>query len=247
MPTFGSFCEPVSALSHLLAAVVAILAAPFLLRRARGDTGSMVSIGIYTFCLVFLLAMSGTYHTQFHSTEGRAFFQRLDHAGIWLLIAGCFTPPHVMLFRGRWRWLILLVVWVVAAVGMVFKLALPIDVLPRWLNVSLYIGVSLIGVASVIQLIRHHGVRLVWLLFVCGGVYIGGAACYLFRGPVVYAGVVGYHELWHLAVVAGATCHWIWVFRITGSRSTLAIELPLPQPALQPTLQPALQPVDNRP
>ena len=184
----------------------------------------MTAITIYTFCLVFLLAMSGTYHAQSHSTAGRALFQRFDHAAIWLLIAGSFTPPHVMLFRGRWRWLILLVVWAIAAAGIGFKLTLPIDVIPRWLNVSLYIGVSLLGVASVVQLIRHHGVRVVWLLFVCGGVYIGGAMCFLFRAPVVLPGVLGHHEIWHLAVVAGATCHWIWVFGITGKRGDLKIE-----------------------
>ena len=207
-----------------MAAIVALAATPALLRQARGDRGAQVAIGIYAFCLVFLLAASGVYHGQFES-PGRFFLQRLDHAGIWLLIAGSFTPPHVMLFRGRWRWLILALVWTLALGGVALKLTLPISYLPRWLSVGLYVAVSLLGVASVVRMIRQHGVRTVWLLFVCGGVYIGGAACFLFRVPgTLLPGVFGYHELWHFAVIGGASAHWIWVYRITARRLDLIVE-----------------------
>lgn len=243
MTPLGFLFEPVSSLSHLLAAVVALAAAPALLRQAGGHRSSQLAVGVYTFCLVFLLAASGLYHGQFES-PGRFFLQRLDHAGIWLLIAGSFTPPHVMLFRGRWRWLVLTVVWTVALAGVAFKLALPINSLPAGLNVALYVGLSLLGVASVVRLMRHHGARTVWPLFVCGAVYLAGAMCFLFHIPgALLPGVFGHHELWHLAVIAGAASHWLWVYQITGRRLDLAIEPRLaPASDLSSALRPALSP-----
>ena len=100
---FIGFSDPISSWSHLLAAPVAFLGGYFLFKRGRGNKVRLFALGLYTFSLIFLFSMSGVYHLLDRGGAARSVLQRLDYAGIWILIAGTFTPIHTILFRKAWR------------------------------------------------------------------------------------------------------------------------------------------------
>jgi channel protein (hemolysin III family) len=115
------FSDPFSSMSHLLGTFVFFILGLRLIFLARVHADWIVAVSIFTFTVVFQLSMSGVFHLLDHGTAGRVVLQRLDHAGIFALIAGTFTPIHTILFRGFWRWGILLLIWSVAIIGISLK------------------------------------------------------------------------------------------------------------------------------
>jgi channel protein (hemolysin III family) len=207
------FSDPFSSLTHLLGAGVFACLTPSLLLKGRGDPRRLASLAVFAFSVVFLLAMSGTYHLLSPGTGGRAVLQRLDHSAIFVLIAGTFTPLHAILFHGAWRWTPLLVLWVVAAAGVTLKAAFFGDT-PEWLGLLLYLGMGWLGVVSAAELWRRHGGRFLRPLALGGVAYTAGALLEFLRWPVAIAGVIGPHELFHVFVLIGAASHWrfVWTF-----------------------------------
>ena len=207
------FSDPVSSLTHLLGAGAFACLTPSLLLKGRGDPLRVASLGVFAFATVLLLAMSGTYHLLTPGTGGRAVLQRLDHAAIFVLIAGTFTPIHFILFRGAWRWAALLVLWASAAAGVTLKSAFFGDT-PEWLGLLFYLGMGWLGIVSGSELWRRHGARLIRPLVLGGVAYTTGAVLEFLRWPVVVAGVIGPHELFHVMVLVGAGFHWRFVWFI---------------------------------
>src|SRR5262245_27015252 len=115
------FHEPFSAISHLFGAVLFAFMTLLVLRRGRGDTGRMIYLGVFAFSSVFLMAMSGVYHMMIRGGAAYQVMERLDHAAIFVLIAGTFTPAHGILFRGILRWLPLVLIWGCAITGITLK------------------------------------------------------------------------------------------------------------------------------
>jgi channel protein (hemolysin III family) len=207
------FSDPVSSLTHLAGAGVFACMTPFLLIRGRGGAWRVASLAVFAFSTVALLSLSGTYHLLPPGTGGRAVLQRLDHAAIFVLIAGTFTPLHVILFRGAWRWAPLGVLWASAAAGVTLK-SVFFGGTPEWLGVLFYLVMGWLGAVSGAELWRRHGARLVRPLLLGGVAYTAGAALELLRWPEAVAGVIGPHELFHVFVLLGAGLHWrfIWLF-----------------------------------
>jgi channel protein (hemolysin III family) len=170
----------------------------------------MTFLGIYAFSCVLLLSLSGVYHLLTPGGEGRAVLQRLDHGAIFVLIAGTFTPVHGILFRGRTRSVPLVLIWSAAATGIVLKSVFFGD-FPEWLGLSLYLGLGWVGVASGIVLWCRFGPAFVRSLVWGAVAYTGGAMLEFLRWPVLFAGVVGPHELFHAAVLTGVGFHWRFV------------------------------------
>ena len=83
-----------------------------LIARGRGDARRVISLAVFAFSCVLLLSLSGVYHLLSPGTRGRGVLMRLDHAAIFVLIAGSFTPVHVILLRDRWHWHLLAWIWV---------------------------------------------------------------------------------------------------------------------------------------
>jgi len=201
------FADPVSSISHLVAAVWFALAAVSLLRSARGQRGRMLALGIYSGSVVLLFAMSGVFHMLPHDTGGRTVLQRLDHASIFVLIAGTFTAVHGILFRGWLRWGVIAFVWVVAATAIPLKTVF-FNEMPEWLGLTLYLSFPWIGFVSGFLLWRRRGVHYVASLVLGGVAYTVGAVLEFQRWPNPWPGVVQAHELFHFAVIAGAVLHW---------------------------------------
>jgi channel protein (hemolysin III family) len=206
------FSDPVSSLTHLLGAAVFACLTPFLIVKGRGNPWRIASLAVFAFSTVLLLSLSGTYHLLSPGTAGRAVLQRLDHGAIFILIAGTFTPLHVILFRGVGRWPPLLVLWAAAAVGVTLK-SVFFDDLAEWLGLVLYLGMGWLGAISATAIWRRHGARFLLPLLLGGAAYTAGAVFEFLRWPVAVAGVVGPHELFHVMVLLGAAFHWRFVWR----------------------------------
>lgn len=203
------FTEPVSSLSHLAGAGLFFVLGVFLVRRGRGSWARVLSLSVLVFSAVFLLSMSGTYHL-LDQHAGREVMRRLDHAAIFVLIAGTFTPCHAILFRGFLRWGALALIWIAAINGIVFKMIFFRDI-PEWLGLSFYLSLGWLGLISGTLVIRRYGFRFVKPLLFGALAYTAGALLEFLRWPVLIEGVLGPHELFHLAVLAGLGWHWAFV------------------------------------
>jgi hemolysin III len=133
--------------------------------------------------------------------------RRLDHAMIFLLIAGTYTPVGLLVLQGTLARVVLAVVWGGAAAGIVLELAW--TTAPRWLGGTVYLALGWVAVVAMPQLFGRLGLA-GGLLLVAGGLgYSAGAAAYALRRPDPVAAVFGYHEVFHLLVIAGVTAHFL--------------------------------------
>jgi channel protein (hemolysin III family) len=205
------FSDPFSSLSHLLGAGIFAFAGVALLRRGQGSASRLLVLGIFVFCCVFLLSVSGVYHLLTPAGAGRQISQRLDHAAIFALIAGSFTPVHWILFMGWGRWGALILIWALAITGIALKIIF-FDSIPEWLGLTFYLGLGWIGLASGVLLWRRYGFALVKPLLYSGLAYSVGGLLEFLRMPVLIPGVIGPHELLHIGVLAGIGFHFQFLF-----------------------------------
>ncbi|NOY16631.1 MAG: DNA-binding protein [Gammaproteobacteria bacterium] len=208
------FSEPFSSISHLLAAMLFSLAGLVLLFRSRGSHGRFYSISIFVFTVVFLLSMSGVFHLLEPGGEPRSIMRRLDHAAIFTLIAGTFTPIHILLFSGWRRWSVLAVVWFVAIAGISVK-TVYFNELPEWVGLTLYLSMGWIGALSAVFIFHLHGGRYLVPLIAGAIAYTVGAVLEFLRMPTLIEGVIGPHELFHIFVVLGIGFHWLLIAKIS--------------------------------
>jgi len=153
------FADPFSSMLYLLGAAAFCVPGFFLVARGRGSAGRVVSLSLFVFSVVFLLSISGVYHLLDAGGGARRVLQRLDHAGIFLLIAGSFTPVHMIMFTGWLRWGFLGLVWALAVTGATLT-AVFFDRIPEWLSLGLYLGLAWFGLVSGVLLMRRFGFRL---------------------------------------------------------------------------------------
>jgi hemolysin III len=205
--------DPVSAATHLAACLFAAYAAPLLCRLAGSDRVKRLSLAVFGATAILLYAASGLYHAIPMPPDSATvdIFRRLDHSAIYLLIAGTYTPVFAVLLTGRPRTVLLTVVWLLAAAGVASKwlLAAP----PEGLEVGLYLGLGWLAVIPAHALYRAVGWRgMSWA--VGGGLcYTGGAMLELAKWPVLVSGLVGWHEVFHVCVMAGTVLHAIFMAR----------------------------------
>ncbi|TNF99306.1 MAG: DNA-binding protein [Gammaproteobacteria bacterium] len=208
--TIPGFSEPVSSLSHLGAALFFFILSFVLIYRHSSSSLKIIAILIMAFSSVLLLSMSGVYHLLDPSGVGRAVLQKLDHAAIFVLIAGTFTAVHLVMFRGVWRWGMIVLIWLFACVGITLK-SIFFNDFPEWLSLSIYIGLGWLGVISAVQLWRYYGLAMIKPLFYGGVAYSVGAVIDFLQQPVLIGGVIGPHEIFHFAVLAGIGFHWAFI------------------------------------
>lgn len=205
--------EPFSGLSHLAGAVLAVAGLISLLAMAvaAGSVERAVASGVYGGSLVALYAASSLYHLLPVSEAATYRLRKLDHAMIFVLIAGTYTPVCLLALEGAWRWGLLGAVWTLALGGVALKLR-RVGSHP-WLTVSLYLGLSWMSLAALPVLLQALPVGALFWIVAGGIVYSAGAIVYAARRPDFFPGVFGHHELWHLFVIAGSACHFWAVAR----------------------------------
>jgi hemolysin III len=191
--------------SHQYAFFASLLLGAALVVGASG-AAERTSAVVFATALATMFGVSALYHRITWRPRARLWMRRLDHAAIYLLIAGTYTPFALLALTDVWRWTILPVVWGGALVGIVLKLAW-VDA-PKWLAVTTGIALGWIGVVALPQLWAHAGLTGVGLLLAGGVLYTGGAIVYALRRPDPVPAVFGYHELFHALVIAAAACQY---------------------------------------
>jgi hemolysin III len=191
--------------SHQYAFFASLLLGAALVVGASG-AAERTSAVVFATALATMFGVSALYHRITWRPRARLWMRRLDHAAIYLLIAGTYTPFALLALTDVWRWTILPVVWGGALVGIVLKLAW-VDA-PKWLAVTTAIALGWIGVVALPQLWAHAGLTGVGLLLAGGVLYTGGAIVYARRRPDPVPAVFGYHELFHALVIAAAACQY---------------------------------------
>ena len=194
--------EIANSISHGLGLVAALAATPFLVLQAvrRGDAGFIVGASVFAATMVLLYLASTLYHA-LPIGQAKRVFRVIEHAAIFLLIAGTYTPFTLGVLRGAWGWTLLGLVWGLAVVGVVLKafdrMSHPI------VSTSLYLLMGWLIVIAVEPLYaRVPASGLLWL--VAGGVaYTAGVAFFAADSRLRYG-----HFIWHLFVVAGTACHY---------------------------------------
>lgn len=197
--------EPVNGLTHLGAAVVSAVGLVALLLTSRSTVGKEVSLLIYGSTLILLFAASSTYHLVRGSPRVMGILRKLDHAAIYLLIAGSYTPFCYNMFSGFWQWGLLVIVWSLALAGVIVKIFIIKS--PRWLNATIYLILGWLIVFAVREMLATLPVgALVWLV-AGGGLYTVGAIIYATKILNFVPGKFGFHEVWHIFVILGALAH----------------------------------------
>ena len=194
---------------HLWAFVAALAAGVVLVVLADGAL-EIVSSWVYAAALAAMFGASALYHRlQWRSAAKRVWARRLDHSMIFVFIAGTYTPFALLRFEGRTQWLVLILVWLGAALGLVLELVW-IDS-PRWLSTVAYLLVGWVGVLAIPQMFSRAGVAVAVRLLVGGGLYSLGAVIYAIQWPNPFPRVLGFHEVFHLLVVAAAAMQFVAV------------------------------------
>jgi len=189
---------------HLGAVFAATFGLAWLLVIA-GSPREYVGAAIFGASLILLYSTSATYHQLTRWPEWGKVVKRLDHAMIFVLIAGTYTP-FCLDVSLTWGIPILSVVWTLAGLGILLKLVWPYG--PRWLSVALYVGLGWVGVVAVSEVLEQYAGGPLALLAVGGALYTLGGVIYARGRPDPWPRVFGYHEVFHALVVAGSALHY---------------------------------------
>ncbi len=193
--------------SHQIAAFVSVPAAAALALRAKSLAGTAGAL-VYGVSLVALFTVSSIYHRMYWPLSVRRTIGRLDHAAIFLLIAGTYTPFCLLLGPGAGHTLLVLV-WAGALAGIVVVVRLTGT--PKPVRASLYVLLGWFILPVIPALRAAVGDRALVLLFAGGLFYTVGAAIYALRRPDPLPEVFGFHEIFHLLVIAAAASHFVVV------------------------------------
>ncbi|MFZ0340799.1 MAG: hemolysin III family protein [Gaiellaceae bacterium] len=170
---------------------------------ARAHVAAAVFAGAVAACF----GMSALYHRIAWTPRLRPWIRRLDHAGVYLLIAGTYTPICLLVLRGDWRLIFLPAIWACAAAAAIFKFVW-LDA-PKWLAAALGIMLGWAAVAVMPQLATRLNPAAVALLGVGGLIYTAGAVVYARRRPDPVPAVFGYHELFHVLTLIAVSCQYV--------------------------------------
>jgi hemolysin III len=167
----------------------------------------LAGAAVFALSAVTMLGASALYHRVNWNPRSRLWMRRVDHAGIYLLIAGTYTPVGLLSLHGSLQHVVLGVVWSGAAAAILIKVCW-VEA-PKWLAAALGIALGWVGVAAMPQLAASAGPAAVALLAAGGIAYTAGAVVYVRRRPDPVPAVFGYHELFHSLTLVALVCQYV--------------------------------------
>jgi hemolysin III len=204
--------EPVNSLTHWGGAFLALIGLIVLLIVGWGTPTKVISLLVYGISLIFLFSASATYHMVQVKERALEIFRKIDHAAIYFLIAGTYTPFCVNAFSGFWKWGMLSIIWSLALIGIVVKVFYIRA--PRWLNAGIYLLMGWLCIAAIGQMLTALPVWVLLWLIAGGLFYTFGAIVYITRIFNFVPGVFGFHEIWHIFVMLAAAAHFVAVLGV---------------------------------
>lgn len=204
--------EPVNSLTHWVGAILAFIGLIALLIVGWSTPAKIISLAIYGVSLIFLFSASATYHMVLVKDKALEIFRKVDHAAIYVLIAGTYTPFCVNAFEGFWKWGMLSIIWSLAIIGIVVKIFY--IKAPRWLNAGIYVIMGWLSVAAAGQMLSALPTWVFAWLLAGGIIYTLGAVVYSTKMFNFKPGVFGFHEVWHIFVLLAAAAHFVAVMGV---------------------------------
>lgn len=193
------------ALSHGLGALLSIIALVLmvLLSVQSGDSWHLFSSIVYGSSLILLYSSSTLYHA-IHHIDIKRRLRQLDHAAIFILIAGTYTPFTLINLRDNWGLPLFSLIWLVAAIGVTIELATGLRY--KKLSLSLYLGMGWLVIVAIQPMLRHVATEGLLLLLAGGLSYSLGVLFYIWKRLFMH------HAIWHLFVLAGSVLHFLAVY-----------------------------------
>lgn len=201
--------DPVSGLTHLGAAVAAVIGLIALLIMGWGDPTKEISLLIYGVSLIMMFAASAAYHMVDLGPDVSAWLRKIDHSAIYILIAGTYTPICVHFFSGFWSWGPLVIIWIMALAGVIVKLFVIRE--PRWVRAGAYLVMGWLSILGIPEILRTMPVGAIALLVLGGVLFTLGAVIYVMKKPDPWPGVFGFHEIWHIFIIFACLAHYILI------------------------------------
>lgn len=204
--------DPISALTHLIGAVVSLIGVIFLVWKSYhvATIWHTLSFSLFGLSLVLLYSASTVYHIIDKPKSLSVILRRIDHMMIFVLIAGTYTPICLVPLRDGFGLTLLTIIWSIAVAGVLMKIFW-INA-PSWFTASIYIVMGWIVVLAMGQIMDSlppNGFQ--WLLL--GGIiYTIGGIIYGLKWPNFKSKSFGFHELFHLFVMAGSLCHFVLMY-----------------------------------
>lgn len=210
----GWLREPVNALTHAVGVFLGVAGTILLVALAAPDPWRVASAVIYGSSLVVLFLASTLLHALRVPRHVERRLRIFDHAAIFALIAGTYTPITLVTLQERdatLGWTLFAVAWGFALLGIVFKVAW--IGAPRWISTGLYLVMGWLAVVALGPLVEALPPSALGWLVAGGVIYSLGAIVYATKRPDPFPRVFGYHELWHLFVLGGSACHFVLIAR----------------------------------
>lgn len=205
--------EPINGLTHLFGALLSFAGLLALVIKASTTTESaltLMAVIMFGISMILLYAASATYHMVIAKDRVIAFFRRVDHSMIFVLIAGTYTPLCLISLNGTLGWTLFGVVNGIALLGIIYKLVW--FHAPRWLSTLLYLGMGWIVIAVSPSLASAIGASGMTMLIIGGIFYTIGGFIYWLKPKFLEFKYMGFHEVFHIFIMFGTLFHFFCIF-----------------------------------
>jgi hemolysin III len=192
---------------HQIAFFAALVAGALLIVASPEGARERLSAVVFAASVAVCFGVSALYHRVTWEPRLRRWMRRADHAGVYLLIAGTYTPVGLLALDGRWKWIVLGTVYAGAGAAILLKFAW-VDA-PKWVAAALGIALGWVAVVALPQLATRLGAAAIALLAAGGLAYTAGAVVYARRRPDPLPHAFGYHELFHALTIVGVACQYV--------------------------------------
>ena len=206
--------EPGSAITHFVAMLLAAGASiPLLLKASGSGAPGVAAMLIFILSMILLYGASAAYHTVTLSERVIRVFRKVDHAMIFVLIAGSYTPVCMLVLEPRFGMPLLIAVWACAAVGIGVKIFW--IHCPKWFSSVIYIAMGWLCLFVFVPILNSISPAAFYWLLAGGIIYTIGGVLYAMKLPLFNAKheIFGSHEIFHLFVMAGSFCHYIFMYQ----------------------------------
>jgi len=204
--------DPVSCLTHMAGAIASIVGLVFLLTKAisLGTPTHIVGFSIFGASLILLYTASTVYHMLDISDKVNLILRKIDHMMIFVLIAGTYTPICITALKGSWGFTLLAIIWTIGILGIILKLFW-MDA-PRWFSTAIYTAMGWLIVIAIYPLSKVLPTGALVYMGLGGVFYTVGAVIYGLKWPKINFKHFGFHEIFHIFVLAGSTSHFLMVY-----------------------------------